>query len=607
VATLLGLVVIEAMSRFFEGEPEPSAGLELTLQPYTMFSVSGHARNPVWRNHETKTDIPSQMRFNNLGFAEAGDFSFPVDQAFVKELGKKPEERLVVITGASVIQGVGATSNENTIAGQLQRALNEKQSRQRYRVVNLGMGSWIAYQEFIGLSIFGLPLRPDWIVVMDGPNDGAMVCSQGSGPGNPLQWAKMLYFAGGGQRTVYQGPVLQWLLEHSAAARLATGQKKPGPSNPIGQVFIDDDDPDPRFRMKLRGLRIADVDRQVDFYLQAQRNMVTLFSSANILLSSEPLLHENVVTDAYRKAFDFSHSRIDTESAKRRLAADLDAYMAKAKDIKCDSKVGPPTLGYFMARSALRLEQDAAAWAAQPSNRSVLYTNVEMLFPNRYGMRLPSFIDNAHLSDLGQRHVAEFFAAHILRTDLGMPFDPAHSSESVLADVLGVRLAGSAVVDAPPSKAAGKSIPDKASPDGVVVAQVTPDLMRLEEGPRTGVHQVTWSDVHVTSTGESTLSIDAYFGQVDVVRLEIRDTSSSYGWSTIDLGAQTISAGGNINNAHIQDLGRGWRRITLTIRFKSDVASVAFALMSLDGGVSEYPGVGRSITITRPTVASNGS
>ena len=121
---------------------------------------------------------------------------------------------------------------------------------------------------------------------------------------------------------------------------------------------------------------------------------------------------------------------------KRRLAADLDQYMARTKDAKCDSKVGPQALGYFMARSAVRLEQAVAAWSAGSPNRSVLYTNVETLFPDLYGMRLPNFIDNAHLGDLGQRRIAEFFAGYILRTDLGAPFDPAQFAESVLADTI---------------------------------------------------------------------------------------------------------------------------------------------------------------------------
>src|SRR5262245_11688179 len=102
LSILLGLLIIEGISRFFESEPNLTEGLEFTLQPYTMFSSVG-VRNPIWRNQETNTDILSQVKFNNFGFAEARDFSFPVDDTFVREFGKKPDERLVLITGASVV------------------------------------------------------------------------------------------------------------------------------------------------------------------------------------------------------------------------------------------------------------------------------------------------------------------------------------------------------------------------------------------------------------------------------------------------------------------------------------------------------------------------
>src|SRR5262249_40602894 len=155
--------------------------------PYMMF-VAPQGNDPVWRNTETKTDIPSHVKFNNFGFTVDGDFSLPLSEEFVSKNAKKPGEKLVLITGGSVVHGVGATSNDKTIAGRLEHVLNQQQSEVHYRVINLGMGSWIAYQQFIGLSLFGLPLRPDWIVVMDGHNDGATVCAQGSGVANPMNW-----------------------------------------------------------------------------------------------------------------------------------------------------------------------------------------------------------------------------------------------------------------------------------------------------------------------------------------------------------------------------------------------------------------------------------
>ena len=104
------------------------------------------------------------MTFNNLGFNVASDFSMPPSAEFISQYAAKPGEKLVLITGGSVVHGVGATSNENTIAAQLEATLNARQSTYKYRVLNLGMGSWIAYQQFLGLSLFGLALKPDWIV-----------------------------------------------------------------------------------------------------------------------------------------------------------------------------------------------------------------------------------------------------------------------------------------------------------------------------------------------------------------------------------------------------------------------------------------------------------
>ena len=43
----------------------------------------------------------------------------------------------------SLPHGVGATKNQNTIAGRLMHHLNEKSNGVRYRVLNMGMGSWI--------------------------------------------------------------------------------------------------------------------------------------------------------------------------------------------------------------------------------------------------------------------------------------------------------------------------------------------------------------------------------------------------------------------------------------------------------------------------------
>ena len=171
------MAAIEGASRIFDKEPASLEALHLAPKPYMMFVV-GRVRNPVWRNAETGSAVPSRMAFNNLGFANDRDFAWPPDAAFVTQFGPQPGEKLIVITGGSAVLGVGATSNERTIAGQLEAVLNERQSRQKYRVLNLGMGSWIAYQQLVGLTLFGLPLAPDWIVTMDAHNDATFLLAR---------------------------------------------------------------------------------------------------------------------------------------------------------------------------------------------------------------------------------------------------------------------------------------------------------------------------------------------------------------------------------------------------------------------------------------------
>src|SRR5262249_38064107 len=150
--------------------------------------------------------------------------------------------------------------------------------------------SWIAYQQFVGLSLFGLPLNPDWVVVMDGHNDATMPCATGSGAGNPLQWPKMLYLLNNGSLDE-TSRTLKGIARHSALFRVASGiDPDAGRRLPQGIVF-DDKDPDKRFNLKFGGLTLSEQDRQLDFYIQSQRNVLALFSRANVVLSSQPLMY----------------------------------------------------------------------------------------------------------------------------------------------------------------------------------------------------------------------------------------------------------------------------------------------------------------------------
>ena len=110
---------------------------------------------------------------------------------------KAANEKVVLFTGGSAAWGVGATATDRTVAGRMQYYLNTLQSGQRYTVINVAMGSWIAFQQFIGLQQWGSQFDPDGIVSMDGFNDAGVGCNYSQGPGNPMYFATMRSYIDG--------------------------------------------------------------------------------------------------------------------------------------------------------------------------------------------------------------------------------------------------------------------------------------------------------------------------------------------------------------------------------------------------------------------------
>ena len=407
------MLVVEIAAR--QIEPSPRATIKLVLQPYMMFTAPA-ADRPVWKNRVTGEPVPSTMTFNNFGFAERFDFSLTPDAEYVKQHRKQPGEELVLISGGSAAAGHGATANDKTIAARMEHHLNEHPGKLLYRVVNLAMGSWTSYQEFVGLSLFGLPLDPDWVVVMDGANDANVACTGGSGAGRPMEWAKSLYFTlyGGSERSLVDS-----VLRHSVVVRIATGQK-PAPPLPREIVF-DEKETDTRFDVKVANLTMAEQDRQVEFYLQSQRNVLDLFHRANVLFSTQPMLYENAITGSYREAFRPGA----TEAAHTRLKDELDQFMTRSNGLPCNSTITSQAGSYFMARSSLRLMDLVEHERAANPSRIVLYYNAEPALPLEMKKRDPYFLDAAHMSDRGQDRVGAFYADAILSADRGAVFDPA--------------------------------------------------------------------------------------------------------------------------------------------------------------------------------------
>jgi hypothetical protein len=590
VSALVCALVIEGGARLVDSKDKAAEVIELGVQPYMMF-VGHPPKNPVWRDIETGTDVPSHMRFNNLGFAVDDDFDMPLSRDFIAKYSASPQQRLVLITGGSVVYGLGATANDKTIAGQLEATLNASQSKYRYRVVNLGMGGWIAYQQFVGLSLFGSPLKPDWIVVMDGHNDALAGCAHGNGIANPYGWATLLEQTGGGDGSTRRGPTLQWLLRHLAIARLVTGMR---PAREQSEKVLHE-----RYRMS--GIKVGDLDKQMAFYLQAQQSVKDLLSAPNVLYSSQPLLHNNAVSTAYRKAYSLGETAQDADAAKRQLKADLDGYMAKAADTPCAPGVAPQSLGYFMGRSALRLEEVVSRWSADSKGRTVLYANTEMVFPGGFSLRVPHFIDNAHMSDLGQRRIAEYFAGYILQADAGVPFDATKFAETVRREAL--KLGAAVDLYAPPPGPPGKPIDGNRILEGLVASDRSPGVVQLDETNVAGYHRVIWASVPATAGKTSKLTIDLWSPAVSAVRVELLDNAGSYGRADFNLlRPRIIATNGKDAVAQIRDLGKGWRRLTLAAPLAGATASFNITLMSDDDELT-YQGSKRSIVLTEPALS----
>jgi len=411
---------IEGVARLYEKlNPRSEIELEMFLQPYTMFTAHP-SKGITWTDIIKNTQIKSTMAFNNYGYAEPFDYQVIPDAAYLERHGKRDGERIVLITGGSAVHGVGASKNQNTISAQLERHLNEKSKGTRYRVLNMGMGSWIAYQQFVGLSLFGLPFDPDWIVVMDGHNDGSAPCIHGNGAGNPYWWPKMLYLTYGGTGGRAINPTVEALTRHSAVVRLLSGSRPDERPKDARRLVLDDTDTDRYHTVKLAGVTIADQDRQLNFYLQAQRNVLALFNRANVLLSTQPLYRDNVVAPSYRAAFAPGGAVSDA------VREELDRYMAAHGARGCDQHIkidNYELLGYFMARGALRLVDFATEAQRADRTRRIVYQNVEAALPYDAKLRAQFFIDNVHFSDLGHGRVAEFFAENILAAERGTIFD----------------------------------------------------------------------------------------------------------------------------------------------------------------------------------------
>lgn len=116
-----------------------------------------------FRLFNTENEIPGRVVNNSLGYRTA-EFSAP-----------SSEDYTVVILGGSQAWGDGASSNDATIAGQLQKSLNESGAlpagKTRARVFNLAQVNGNQTQDVLSLIFHGAVLAPDLVISIGGWNE----------------------------------------------------------------------------------------------------------------------------------------------------------------------------------------------------------------------------------------------------------------------------------------------------------------------------------------------------------------------------------------------------------------------------------------------------
>jgi hypothetical protein len=390
-------------------------GLYVKFLPYVMWVCGCSAPDGAnWDDSVNNRRYPCHVKFNSLGFSADFDFQHYATADYIAAHGKKPGERLVIVTGGSAMHGVGATSNDSMLSGQLERTLNERQDAIRYRVLNLGMGSWISFQQSIGLDMWGAMFDPDWVVVMDGTNDAASIVNSSAGIGNPMFWPAMQWNLHDNEQ---RSPLVDYLVEKSAWFRRLTGKK---PQNSVPGLAFNPHAGDPRFAVHEPG-SVAGLAYQLAFYADSQRSILRKFDNARFLLSTQPYLDLNLPAQdwfpTFRPAFAATNSD-ERAQARAELAKDLQRWMMAFHNhaTPAGGPVVQAGIKWFLAHAALAMEE-LAAKARASGWRDAVFVNGELALPAAQDLRKPYFMDHTHFTDAGHKLMGEFYADRILAAD----------------------------------------------------------------------------------------------------------------------------------------------------------------------------------------------
>ena len=361
-----------------------------------------------WHNQFNGEYFAAHIVTNSLGFNDLHEFDY------TKPYPKAPNERVVLFTGGSVAWGVGSTTTESTVAGRMQYYLNSMQNPIKYTVINLGMGGYIAYQQYLALELWGECFDPDWVVAMDGFNDAVVGCASSQSVGNPMYYAITQAFVTdylfSTQRPVfYRGWLENELVKYSAAYRALTG-KQYVPDTVIFDPTSGETIP---ARRAIIPTKVGKSRKILAFYLKAEKAMLELFPKARYILSTQP--SANQFTGDFENIYALPSDSAAHREAMAARQAELEKYLTYYQNDMCSSANIRPSFTYTFVEGAIQLEK--LVDEERLGGRDVAYYNVGAILPNEHADRIPYFIDPAHLTDKGADALGHFYAEQILKAD----------------------------------------------------------------------------------------------------------------------------------------------------------------------------------------------
>jgi hypothetical protein len=573
-------------------------GLWQSFQPYVMFTAApGEYRQ--FFNTFTNETYQSTVRTNSLGYNDRHEFI--VGQTYKKAAN----EKVVLFTGGSAAWGVGATATDRTVAGRMQYYLNTLQSGERYTVIDMAMGSWIAFQQLIGLQLWGSQFDPDWVVSMDGFNDAGVGCNYSQGPGNPMFFATMRSYIDGylmatHHPVFYRGWLENEMIKHSKAYRIITGKQYV----PDDQIFDQSSPENSLIRRQIIPTKVGEARQMLAFYLASERGMLKLFPQARYILSSQPVV--NPVAGDFNDIYDYPVGSPERNAAIEKRAADLETYLTQYENEMCGQGAAHPANTYILDNGALQLEQLVDEEAAR--GRLVEYYNIGTLFPVSRPDRMPYFIDAPHLTDKGMDVIGKFYAEKILTADHERPA-AAHAAAPVAPATSAAAVPAASTYAAPTNAEdhtwdylVGLTVKDETA-EAPVVAGFQP--RRLTAKPTASRHGlgVRFDDLKPGGTYHLTVWLKSAPNAWAMV--EGRDSNDPktgspvhYGVVSFDLQkAVTTKSSGDLAKLSVAAAKDGWVKTEFDLVTKDGRIYVTANLLEGSNGLMNFQGAGQNVVL----------